>query len=79
MLFIADDPEIYPVILPAPGIHRTGEPEGDGSVFGVLEGVVDLRIAYYYSLDFYDQFSYINYFHLSNGLKVINFQSFIQI
>ena len=38
MLFIADDPGIYPVILPAPGIHRTCEPEGDGSVFDVLEG-----------------------------------------
>ena len=38
MLLVADDPGIYPVILPAPGIHRTGKPEGDGSVPDVLEG-----------------------------------------
>ena len=37
MLPIADESGIYPVILPAPGIYRTDEPEGDGSVFGVLE------------------------------------------
>ena len=46
MLPIADESGIYPAILPAPGIYRTGEPEVEGSVFGVLEGVVDLRVAY---------------------------------
>ena len=38
MLPIADESGIYPEFLPAPGIYRTDEPEGDGSVFGVLEG-----------------------------------------
>ena len=38
MLSIADDSGIYLIILPAPGIYRTDEPEGDGSLFGVLEG-----------------------------------------
>ena len=38
MLHVADESGIYPVILPAPGIYRTDESDGDGSVFGVLEG-----------------------------------------
>ena len=51
-------------------------PEGDGSMFCMLEGVVDIRIAYSYSLYFSDQFSCIKFFDLSYGLKVIDFQSF---
>ena len=47
-------------------------------MFGMLEGVVDIRIAYSYSLYFSDQVSCINYFHRSYGLKDIDFQSFIQ-
>ena len=39
MLPIADESRILSEILPAPGIYRTVEMEGEGSVFGVLEGV----------------------------------------
>ena len=39
---------------------------------------MDIRVAYSYSLDFSDQLSCIKFFHLSYGLKDINFQSFIQ-
>ena len=38
MLHVAGETGIYPVILPAPGIYRTEEPEGDGSLFEVLQG-----------------------------------------
>ena len=48
-------------------------------MFGMLEGVVGIRVAYPYSLDFSDQLSCIKFFHLSCGLKDIDFQSFIQL
>ena len=47
-------------------------------MFGMLEGVVDQRIAYSYSLYFSDKFSYTNYFNPRYGLKDINFISLIQ-
>ena len=47
-------------------------PEGDGSMSGVLGGVVDQRIPYSYSLYFSDKFLCINYFNPSYGLKDIN-------
>ena len=64
--------------LPAPGDYRTGIPEGECHVFGMLEGVMDIRVAYLYSLYFSDQLSCIKFFHQSYGLKDIDFQSFIQ-
>src|SRR3954463_8906645 len=53
-------------------------PEGNGSMFGMLEGVVDQRIAYLDSLYFSDQLSYTNYFNPTYGLKDIEFPNFIQ-
>ena len=41
--------------LPAPGDYRTGIPEGECFVCGMLEGVVDIRIAYSYSWYFSDR------------------------
>ena len=37
-----------------------------------------IRVAYPYSLDFSEQLSCIKFFHLTYGLKDINFQRFIQ-
>ena len=59
--------------LSAPGDYRTGIPEGECHVFGMLRGVVDMQVAYPYSLYFSDQLSCIKFFHLSYGLKDINF------
>ena len=53
-------------------------PEGDGSMFCMLARVVDIQIAYSYSLYFSDQFSCIKFFDLSYGLKDIDFQSLNQ-
>ena len=51
MLPIADESGIYLVILLVSGNYRIDEPEGEGYGFGVLDGgVVDLRVAYSYSL-----------------------------
>src|SRR3954463_14697632 len=50
-------------------------PEGDGSMFGMLEGVVDQRIPYSYSTHFCDKFSYTIYFNSTYGLKDIKFIS----
>ena len=50
-------------------------PEGDGSMLCMLDWVVDIQIAYSYSLYFSDQFSCIKFFDLSYGLKDINYQS----
>src|SRR3954465_14433986 len=61
--------------LPAPGNYRQTVPEGGMSMFGKLEGVVDIWIAYSYSLYFSDQFSCIKFLNLSYGLKYIEFQS----
>ena len=44
-------------------------------MFGMLEGVMGVRVAYSYSLYFSDQLSCIKYFHLNYGLKDIEFQS----
>ena len=41
-------------------------------------GVVDIRVVYPYSLYFSEQLSCIKFFHLTYGLKDIDFQSFIQ-
>ena len=45
-------------------------------MFGMLEGVVGVWIAYSYSLYFFEQLSCIKYFHLTYGLKDIEFQRF---
>ena len=46
-------------------------------MFGMLEGVVDIRVANPGSLYFFDQLSCIIYFHWGCGLKDIDFRSFI--
>ena len=48
---------------------------GDGSMLGILEGVVNKRIAYSYSLYFSDQFWCIKFFDPIYGLKDIDFIS----
>ena len=65
--------------FPVLGNYRSVEPEGKCSGFCMLEGVVDIWVAYSYSLDFSDQLSCIKFFHPSYGLKDIDFQSFIQL
>ena len=55
MLHVADEMGIEPAILPALGDHRTDDPEGESPMFGMLEGVVGIRIAYPGSLYFSDQ------------------------
>ena len=44
---------------------------GDGSMFGMLGGVVEERIPYLDSLNFSEQLSGINYFNPGYGLKDI--------
>ena len=48
-------------------------PKGFGSTFGVVGGVVDIRIAYSDTLHFSDQFSCIKYLDLSCDLFNIIF------
>ena len=59
-------------------IHRTGGLEGAVRCSVSYRGVVDQHIPYSYSLNFSKQFSYINYFNPSYGLKDIKFTSLIQ-
>ena len=59
--------------LLAQGDYRTGIPEGECHMFGMLEGVVAIRVAYPGALDFSDQLSCIKFFHPAYGLKDINF------
>src|SRR3954469_10577269 len=61
--------------LPAPGIIDR-QPGGGMLMLGKLEGVVGIRIVYSYSLYFSDEFSCINFFDPSYGLKDIDFQIF---
>ena len=44
-----------------------------------VRGGVAIRVAYPYSLDFFDQLSCIKFFHRSYGLKDIDFLSFIKL
>src|SRR3954468_3208533 len=58
------------------GNYRQTAREGECRCSMRQGGVVDIRIAYPYSLYFSDQLSCIKFFDLKYGLKDINFQSF---
>ena len=52
MLHIADETGIQSDVLLAPGDYWTDDPERESLVFGMLEGVVGMWVAYLYSIHF---------------------------
>src|SRR4051812_29771359 len=68
----------HPDSFAVSGNYRTVLSEWDGPMLVVLEGVVDILIAYSYLLYFSNQFSCIKFFKLTYGLKDIIFLSLIQ-